>query len=109
MKKLAYMIAAAGLLSCSPAIAQDWKCDESNLTEMKGYVDKLDSKSLEEGSREWEAANAAMRANNMEECTLRMTNVNKLLGGKNLERALETAKDKSDTNDPNNANTNQNP
>ncbi|MFT3673141.1 hypothetical protein [Aestuariivirga sp.] len=113
MKKLAFAAALAGLGLCTPAFADDWKCDEANLNDMRAAVGQLDGSSKDEGGREVDAAMEAMKANNMEECTLRMTNANKLLGGTNLERRLETAKDKSnnntDGNNNNNNNNNSNP
>jgi len=81
-----------------PASAQTWVCDEANLNEMKDFVGKLDSKAAqEEGLKEWELAMTAMKANNVEECNLRMTNVNKTLGGEALERAKETEAEKTTT------------
>ena len=98
MTKFAIALAAMSVAFAAPAFAVDWKCDEANLTEMKDYVGKLDSKAAqEEGAKEWDMAMAAMKSNNMQECTLRMTNVNKLLGGTNLERSLETTNEKSGT------------
>lgn len=97
MSKFAASLAVAVLSLCTPAFAEDWKCDEANLTEMKDYVGKLDSKaSQEEGQKEWDMAVSAMKSNKMDECNLRMGNVNKLLGGKNMERTLETSKDKGE-------------
>ncbi len=110
MKKLAIAVAFAGLALSAPAYAVDWQCNQADLDAMKVDMGKMDSPAVqEEGGKEWDAAVAAMKANNMEECTLRMTNVNKLMGGTNLERKLETAKDKSNnsTDGNNNNNTNQ--
>ena len=82
----------------SPALAASWQCDEANLKEMNDYVGKLDSKASQEaGASEMKLAMEALNAKNTEECTLRMTNVNKLLGGKDLERNLDNAADKSTT------------
>ena len=104
MKKLAFAAALAGLGLCTPAFADDWKCDEANLNDMRTAVGQLDGSSKTDGGREVDAAMEALKANNMEECTLRMTNANKLLGGTNLERRLETAKDKNSTDGNNNTN-----
>ena len=98
MFKSAVVAAVFSIAFVTPALAAPWQCDEANLNEMKEYVGKLDSKpAQEEGIKEWDLAVAAMKGKNMEECTLRMTNVNKVLGGKDLERALETEADKTTT------------
>ena len=96
MTKFAIALAAMSLAFTAPAFAVDWQCNQADLDAMKADVGKLDSKaSQEEGAKEWDLASAAMKSNNMEECTVRMTNVNKLLGGTNLERKLDTANDKN--------------
>ena len=98
MLKSTIIAAVLSMAFVVPASAQTWKCDEANLNEMKDYVGKLDSKAAqEEGAKEWELAMAAMKANNMEECNLRMTNVNKTLGGEALERRKETEAEKTTT------------
>ena len=82
----------------APAMSATWQCDEANLKEMNDYVGKLDSKASQEaGLSEMKLAMEALNAKNTEECTMRMTNVNKMLGGKDLERNLNNATDKTIT------------
>lgn len=98
MIKSAIAAAVFSVAFVAPALAAPWQCDEANLNEMKDYVGKLDSPAAQqEGLTEWEHANSALRAKNMEECSARMANVNKLLGGKDLERAQETQSDTNTT------------
>ena len=98
MLKSAIVAAVFSMAFVVPASAETWKCDDANLTQMKDSVGKLDSKAAQEAGLEWQLAMDAMKANNMEECNLRMSNVNsKFLGGKDLERALETEVDKTKT------------
>jgi hypothetical protein len=98
MIKSAIVAAVFSFAFVAPALADAWKCDETNLNDMKAQVGKLDSKAAqEEGAKEWELAMTAMKGNNVDECNMRMTNVNKTLGGINLERAKETEGEKTTT------------
>ena len=98
MLKSTLVAAVLSMAFVVPASAETWKCDEANLTQMKEHVGKLDSKAAQEAGLEWQLAMDALKANNTEECNLRMSNVNsKFLGGKDLERALETEADKTTT------------
>ena len=98
MLKSTLIAAVFSMAFVVPASAETWKCDEANLTQMKEHVGKLDSKAAQEAGLEWQLAMDALKANNTEECNLRMSNVNsKFLGGKDLERALETEADKTTT------------
>jgi hypothetical protein len=91
MLKSTIVAAVFSMALVAPALAETWKCDEGNLTQMKDYVGKLDSKAAQEAGLEWQLAMDAMKANNTEECNLRISNVNnKFLGGKDMERALDT-------------------
>ena len=98
MLKSALLASALCLAFVSPAMSAPWQCDEANLKEMNDYVGKLDSKASQEaGASEMKLAMDALNAKNTEECTMRMTNVNKMLGGKDLERNLNNATDKTIT------------
>ena len=98
MLKSTLIAAVFSMAFVVPASAETWKCDEANLTQMKDFVGKLDSKAAQEAGLEWQLAMDAMKANNTEECNLRMSNVNnKFLGGKDLERAKETEADQTTT------------
>ena len=76
MLKSAIVAAVFSMAFVAPALAESWKCDEANLTQMKDFVGKLDSKAAQEAGLEWQLAMDAMKANNTEECNLRMSNVN---------------------------------
>jgi len=94
MIKSTLVAAVFSVAFVAPAMSATWQCDEANLKEMNDYVGKLDSKASQEaGASEMKLAMEALNAKNTEECTLRMTNVNKILGGKDLEKSSNSTTD----------------
>jgi hypothetical protein len=86
MLKTTLVAALLSLSFAAPALADNWKCDEANLNQMKARLALSDKKDeVELGLKEWDAAMTAMKGSNMDECNMHMSKINKTLGGKDLE------------------------
>ena len=78
MLKSALVAAVIGFAFIAPAYADDAKCDEPTLTAMKVKIDAMTNKEKQTTTiAMWEKAEAAMKANNMDECTARMGDTTK--------------------------------
>ena len=82
MIKSALLVTAICFTFVVPAAAQQTvKCDESWMTQTRTDIDAMTDKDKQAKAMEnWEAANAAFKANNMEDCTARMMDTDKTLG-----------------------------
>ena len=60
--------------------AEQIKCDEASLTKMRSQIDAMTDKDIQKTTMgNWEAAQAAMKANNMQECNDHMADAGKSL------------------------------
>jgi hypothetical protein len=79
MIKSALLATAISLAFVVPAFAQQTvKCDEASLTEMRKNIDTMTDKEKQAKAIEsWDAANAAFKANNADECNARLGDASK--------------------------------
>jgi hypothetical protein len=83
MIKSALMATAIGFAFIVPAYAQQavFSCDEASLTQMRKDIDAMTDPDKKAKSLEsWTAADAAFKANNMEECNARIGDTGKTMG-----------------------------
>ena len=87
MIKSALLATAISLAFVVPAYAQQTvKCDEASLTEMRKNIDTMTDKEKQAKAIEsWDAANAAFKANNVDECNARIGDT-----GKNMDTKATT-------------------
>jgi hypothetical protein len=87
MIKSALLASAICFTFVVPAYAQQTvKCDEASLTQMRKDIDALtDQDKKAKSITSWEAANAAFKANNMDECNARIGDT-----GKNMDTKATT-------------------
>ena len=87
MIKSALLATAISLAFVVPAYAQQTvKCDEASLTEMRKNIDTMTDKEKQAKAIEsWDAANAAFKANNVDECNSRIGDT-----GKNMDTKATT-------------------
>ncbi len=83
MIKSALLATAISFAFVVPAYAQSAvKCDEASLTQMRKDIDALTDQEKKAKSMEsWTAADAAFKANNLDECNARMGDTGKSLQG----------------------------
>ena len=83
MLKSALLATAICFAFVVPASAQQTvKCDEASLTKMRTDIDAMTDKEKQKTTTaSWEAAMAAMKANNMTECEARIGDTGKGMGG----------------------------
>ncbi len=83
MIKSALLATAISFAFVVPAFAQQTvKCDEASLTEMRKNIDTMTDKEKQAKAIEsWDAANAAFKANNVDECNARIGDT-----GKNMDQ-----------------------
>jgi len=83
MLKSALLATAICFAFVVPAVAQQTvKCDEASLTQMRKDIDAMTDKEKQAKSVEsWTAADAAFKANNMEDCNARIGDT-----GKNMDQ-----------------------
>lgn len=81
MIKSALLATAISLAFVVPAYAQSAvQCDEASLTKMRTEIDAMTDKDKQAMSlQSWEAANAAFKANNLDECNARIGDASKNL------------------------------
>lgn len=79
MFKSALLASAVCFAFVVPAAAQQTvKCDETSLTQMRKDIDAMTDKEKQTMSiASWEAANAAFKANNMDDCNARIGDTGK--------------------------------
>jgi hypothetical protein len=80
MIKSALMATAIGFAFIVPAYAQQAvvPCDEASLTQMRKDIDAMTDKDRQARAMEsWTAADAAFKANNMDECNARIGDTGK--------------------------------
>ena len=87
MIKSALLATAISFAFILPVSAQQVvPCDEASLTKMRTEIDAISDKGKQaESLKAWEAANAAFKANNIDECNAKIGDA-----GKNLPPATTT-------------------
>jgi hypothetical protein len=86
MIKSALLASAISLAFIVPAYAQQSAvpCDEASLTKMRAEIDAMTDQEKKAKSLEsWTAAEAAFKANNLEECNARIGDTGKSMQGEN--------------------------
>jgi hypothetical protein len=86
MIKSALLATAISLAFVVPASAQEnlVPCDEASLTQMRKDIDAMtDQEKKAKAVESWTAADAAFKANNLEECNARIGDTGKSMQGTN--------------------------
>ena len=81
MIKSALLATAISFAFIVPAYAQQTvKCDEASLTQMRTEIDAMtDQEKKAKSIESWDAANAAFKANNVDECNARLDDTGKTM------------------------------
>lgn len=81
MIKSALLATAISFAFVVPAYAQQTvKCDEASLTQMRTEIDAMtDQEKKAKSIESWDAANAAFKANNVDECNARLDDTGKTM------------------------------